>query len=70
MRARLAAQDLCVTSLLPGTVYATRTPCHDRLVHITERELDQNDRSITLTCPGCSAIWIATLYAPVVHWTH
>ncbi|MPZ89060.1 MAG: hypothetical protein GEU81_13520 [Nitriliruptorales bacterium] len=69
VRAQLAAgADARMTALLQGTVYATRTPCHDRLVQVTESEMEQGRRQVTVRCPGCSAIWQASVYAPVVHW--
>lgn len=69
VRARLAAgHEVAVTSLLPGTVYVTRTPCCGRLLQVTESEFERGDRQVTVRCPGCSAIWQTRSYAPVVHW--
>lgn len=69
VRAQLAVGlDAQMTRLLPETVFATRTPCHERLVQVREAEFEQADRSVAVRCPGCSAIWQVRLYAPVVHW--
>lgn len=67
VRAALAASDVSVTVMLPGSVYAARTPCHDRLVQITESEMQRGNRQVTVRCPGCSGMWRASVHAPTVH---